>query len=54
VAPGQSIWSSRPPPSARRSAAETIVDGVENAPGAFIGLMRGENIGKMLVRVGGD
>jgi NADPH-dependent curcumin reductase CurA len=34
--------------------AETIVDGVENAPGAFIGLMRGDNIGKMLVRVGGD
>ena len=31
---------------------ETIVDGVENAPGAFIGLMRGENVGKMLVRVG--
>jgi hypothetical protein len=34
--------------------AETIVDGVENAPAAFIGLMRGENIGKMLVRVAGD
>jgi NADPH-dependent curcumin reductase CurA len=34
--------------------AETIVDGVENAPAAFIGLLRGENIGKMLVRVGGD
>ncbi|MGO8685298.1 MAG: NADP-dependent oxidoreductase [Thermoleophilia bacterium] len=34
--------------------AETIVDGVENAPAAFIGLMRGENTGKMLVRVGGD
>ncbi len=34
--------------------SETIVDGVENAPAAFIGLMRGENVGKMLVRVGGD
>ena len=34
--------------------AETVVDGVENAPAAFIGLMRGENVGKMLVRVGGD
>ena len=34
--------------------AETIVDGVENAPAAFIGLMRGENTGKMLVRVGSD
>jgi NADPH-dependent curcumin reductase CurA len=33
---------------------ETIVDGVENAPAAFIGLLRGENTGKMLVRVGGD
>ena len=33
--------------------AETVIDGVENAPAAFIGLMRGENIGKMLVRVGG-
>jgi NADPH-dependent curcumin reductase CurA len=32
--------------------AETVMDGVENAPAAFIGLMRGENIGKMLVRVG--
>ena len=34
--------------------AETIVDGVETAPGAFIGLLRGENTGKMLVRVGGE
>ena len=34
--------------------AETIVDGVENAPGAFIGLMAGQNTGKMLVRVGGE
>jgi NADPH-dependent curcumin reductase CurA len=34
--------------------AETIIDGVENAPAAFIGLMRGENTGKMLVRVGND
>ena len=33
---------------------ETIVDGVENAPAAFIGMMRGEKIGKMLVRVAGD
>ncbi|MEV0723100.1 NADP-dependent oxidoreductase [Micromonospora purpureochromogenes] len=30
---------------------ETIVDGVENAPEAFLGLLRGENLGKMLVRV---
>jgi NADPH-dependent curcumin reductase CurA len=33
---------------------ETIVDGVENAPGAFIGLFKGENLGKMVVRVGPD
>jgi NADPH-dependent curcumin reductase CurA len=31
---------------------ETIVDGIEDAPRAFIGLLQGENIGKMLVRVG--
>jgi NADPH-dependent curcumin reductase CurA len=30
---------------------ETIVDGLEHAPEAFIGLFRGENIGKQLVRV---
>ncbi len=31
---------------------ETIVDGVERAPEAFIGLLEGANVGKMLVRVG--
>ncbi len=30
---------------------ETVVEGIENAPDAFIGLLRGENIGKMLVRL---
>jgi NADPH-dependent curcumin reductase CurA len=30
---------------------ETVVDGLENAPAAFIGLLRGENTGKMLVRL---
>jgi len=30
---------------------ETIVDGIENAPEAFINMMRGANIGKMLVRI---
>jgi NADPH-dependent curcumin reductase CurA len=30
---------------------ETIVDGLENAPNAFIGLFRGENLGKQLVRL---
>ncbi len=31
---------------------ETIMEGIENAPRAFIGLLRGENTGKMLVRLG--
>ena len=31
---------------------ETVVDGIENAPRAFIGLFKGENLGKMLVKVG--
>ncbi|WP_422732978.1 NADP-dependent oxidoreductase [Micromonospora sp. WMMD558] len=30
---------------------ETVVDGIENAPAAFLGLLRGENLGKMLVKV---
>ena len=31
---------------------ETIVDGIENAPEAFIGLFKGANFGKMIVKVG--
>ena len=31
--------------------AETIVDGLDRAPGAFIDLLRGANTGKMLVRL---
>jgi hypothetical protein len=30
---------------------ETIVDGLESMPDAFLGLFKGENIGKMLVRL---
>lgn len=30
---------------------ETIVDGLENAPDAFLGLFRGDNMGKMLVKL---
>jgi hypothetical protein len=33
---------------------EDIVDGLEHAPTAFIGLLQGKNFGKMLVRVGQD
>jgi len=32
---------------------ETVVDGLEHAPKAFLGLLRGENTGKMVVRLGG-
>lgn len=31
---------------------EDLIDGLENAPAAFIGLLRGENFGKRVVRVG--
>jgi hypothetical protein len=33
---------------------ETIVEGLENAPRAFIGLFKGQNLGKMIVKVGPD
>jgi len=33
---------------------ETVIDGIEQAPAAFLGLFRGENVGKMLVKVGPD
>jgi len=33
---------------------EDIVEGLENAPGAFAGLMEGKNFGKQLVRIGDD
>jgi NADPH-dependent curcumin reductase CurA len=31
---------------------ETVVEGLENAPEAFMGLLRGENTGKMVVKLG--
>ncbi len=31
---------------------ETVVEGIERAPDAFIGMLEGANVGKMLVRVG--
>ncbi|MEQ8818389.1 MAG: NADP-dependent oxidoreductase [Thalassobaculum sp.] len=33
---------------------ETVTEGLENAPRAFIGLLRGENFGKQLVKVSED
>jgi NADPH-dependent curcumin reductase CurA len=30
---------------------ETLFDGIENAPKAFLALFKGENIGKMLVKM---
>jgi len=30
---------------------ETVVDGLAKAPQAFIGLLQGENFGKLLVKV---
>jgi NADPH-dependent curcumin reductase CurA len=32
--------------------AETIVEGFESTPAAFIGLFTGDNLGKQLVQVG--
>jgi len=33
---------------------EDIIQGLENAPRAFIGLLQGENFGKLIVQVGDD
>jgi NADPH-dependent curcumin reductase CurA len=33
---------------------EDVVDGLEQSPDAFIGLLRGENLGKLIVRVSPD
>ena len=30
---------------------EDIIEGIENAPKAFIGLMKGNNFGKLLIKV---
>lgn len=40
--------------SGRIKYKEDIVQGIENAPRAFIGLLRGENFGKLQVQVGTD
>ncbi len=38
--------------SGRLRYRETVAEGLENAPAAFLGLLRGENLGKQLVRIG--
>lgn len=40
--------------SGKLNAAEDIVNGLENAPSALVGLLNGENRGKRMVRVGPD
>jgi NADPH-dependent curcumin reductase CurA len=37
--------------SGKLVAEETVVDGLENTPAAFLGMLRGENTGKMVVRL---
>lgn len=36
----------------RIEARETVVEGIENAPAAFLEMLRGGNVGKMVVQVG--
>jgi NADPH-dependent curcumin reductase len=38
-------------PNVRANVSEDIVDWLENAPAAFLGLLQGKNFGKMLVRI---
>ncbi len=33
---------------------EDLVDGLENAPQAFIGLLEGKNFGKLVIRVSNE
>ncbi len=38
--------------SGKLKARETVVDGLDGAPQAFMGLLKGENFGKLVVKVG--
>jgi len=33
---------------------EDIVEGIDNAPEAFIGLLQGKNFGKLIIKLGAD
>jgi len=33
---------------------EDIVEGIDNAPAAFIGLLQGKNFGKLIIKLGAD
>jgi NADPH-dependent curcumin reductase CurA len=33
------------------TALQTVVDGIDNAVGAFLGMLEGQNVGKALVRL---
>jgi len=35
-------------------ALQDVIDGLDNAPTALIGLLKGDNVGKRMVRVGPD
>jgi NADPH-dependent curcumin reductase len=66
TARGFIVWdfSAKYPPAMRRMGEwvrsgrikykEDIVDGIDQAPRAFIGMLRGDNFGKMLVRLAPD
>jgi NADPH-dependent curcumin reductase CurA len=41
-------------PDGRIRYREDIVDGLEKAPEAFIGMLEGRNFGKLIVRAGAD
>jgi NADPH-dependent curcumin reductase CurA len=38
-------------PDGTVKSTETVVDGLENMPDAFLGLFKGANTGKMLVKL---
>ena len=39
-------------PSGKLKSRETVVDGLSKAPQAFIGLLKGQNFGKLVVKIG--